>query len=207
MKIEMLPIERAIEEFEEQRKLNFFDNFLDSKAHGDILVYRGDLSHQGNLSIAQLNPENLPSVDGIIIDGNLSATGNISNYIHVVKNRQDCGLELLVTGSITAQNLISTNATVYVHQDLTAQVIYLFYDNGSSLLQVDGILRAKALLINDEHRWNLDECYIQHDFDLYDCDYAEICEVFIDAVIGDEDTKIEHDQLIAALENGVDIFR
>jgi hypothetical protein len=74
-------------------------------------------------------------------------------------------------------------------------------------LKVDGILRAKALLINDEHHWDIDECEIQHDFDLYHCDYDEICEVFIDAVIGAEDTKIEHYQLIAALENGVDIFR
>jgi hypothetical protein len=125
----------------------------------------------------------------------------------VVKNLRDCGVELLVTGSMNAHNLISTNATVYVHQDLTAQVIYLFYDNGSSLLQVDGILRAKALLINDEHNWNIDECYIQHDFDLYHCDYAEICEVFIDALIGDDDTKLEHGLLISALENGVNIFR
>jgi hypothetical protein len=207
MKVELLPINQAIKEFQEQRQLGFFDSFLDGNAHGDILIYRGDVSYQGNLSISQLNPENLSSVDGIIIDGDLSATGTVSNYINQIKDRKDYGIELLITGSMRARSLISTNATVYVHQDLTAEVIYLFYGNGSSVFKVNGTLRAKALLINDEHSCDIDKCEIQHDFDLYECGYTEICEVFVDEVIGFDDTKIEHDHLIAALEDGRNIFR
>jgi hypothetical protein len=194
-KIEVLPIAMAIAEFEDRRQLNFFDSFLDSDPAGNILIYRGDLHYRENLSVADLNPENIP------------VKGTLSNYTDRIKNRTDCGLELLVTGSMTVRNLISTNATVFIHQDLNAEVIYLFYDNGTSVLRVDRMLRAKALLINDEHRWEIDECEIEHDFDLYECDYAEICEVFVDEVIGEEDTKIEHDRLIAALESGRNIFR
>jgi hypothetical protein len=207
LKIELLPIDRAIEEFQTQRQFDFFDSFLDSNAQGDILVYRGDINHQDNLSISQLNLENLSSIDGIIIDGNLSVTGTISNYINQVQDRQDCGIEMLVTGSINARSLISTNATIYVCGDLTTQVVYLFYDNGCSLLKVGGTLQTKAFLVDDEHRWDIEKCKIQHDFDLYECDYSKICEVFVDEVIGSEDTKIDFDRLIAALEDGRDIFR
>jgi hypothetical protein len=205
--IEVLSIEAARLEFESQRGLDFFDCFLGGEPTGNILVYRGDFNHQGNLSVADLNPKNSPSIDGIIIDGNLAVTGTLSNYIHRVKLREDCGLELLVTGSMTVHNLISTNATIYVHRDLKSEVVYLFYDNGTSMLRVDGTLWAKALLINDEHGWYIDECEIEHDIDLYECDYAEIREIFIDEVIGEEDTKIEHDCLIAALESDRNIFR
>jgi hypothetical protein len=205
-KIELLSIETAILEFQVQQQINFFDNFLDEPTR-DILVYRGDYHHSGNLSIADLNPENLVNVDGIIIDGNLSVTGTISNYIHRVKARKDCGLELLVTGSMTLHNLISTNATISVCQNLTAETIYLFYDNGTSALKVDRLLQAKALLINDEHRCDLNECEIEYEFDLYECDYAEICQIFSDRVIGEEDTKLDHDRLIQMLESGQNIFR
>lgn len=204
--VELLSIDRAISEFQERGQLNFFNDFLDEPT-GDILVYRGDIDRQGNLHVADLNPENLANVSGLIIDGNLSVTGTLSNYLHRVKARQDCGLELLVTGLMTVGNLISTNATVYVHRDLTAETIYLFYDNGTSVLRVDGILRAKALLVNDEHRWYIDECEIVYDFDLYDCEYEEVCKIFVDRVIGEEDTKLDHDILIQMLESGQNIFR
>jgi hypothetical protein len=200
-KIELLPIETAILEFQLQQKIDFFDNLLDDPTR-DILVYRGDYHHSGNLSIADLNPENLVNVDGIIINGNLSVTGTISNYIHRVKDRKDCGLELLVTGSMTLHNLISTNATISVCQNLTAETIY-----GTSALKVDRILQAKALLINDEHRCDINECEIEYEFDLYECDYAEICQIFSDRVISEEDTKLDHDRLIQMLESGQNIFR
>jgi hypothetical protein len=206
-KIELLPIDTAILEFQSQRKLNFFDSFLDINPTGNILVYRGDLNRPGNLTITDLNPDNLPNIDGIIIDGNLSVTGTISNYIHQVKNLKDCGLELLVTGSMYVRNLISTNATISVRHNLNAETIYLFFDNGRSVLRVDGTMQAKALLINDEHRWEIDKCEVEYDFDLYECDYAEIRSIFSDEVLGQEDTKIEHDCLIAALESGRNIFR
>lgn len=206
-KIELLPIDAAILEFQAQRQLNFFDSFLDTNPTGKILVYRGDLKHQGNLIIADLNPDNLPNIDGIIIDGNLSVTGTISNYIHRVKNLKDYGLELLVTGSMHVRNLISTNATIAVRHNLEAEIIYLFFDNGKSVLRVGGKMHAKVLLINDEHRWEIDECEIEYDLDLYECDYAKVCGIFSDEVLGSEDTKIEHDCLIAALESGRNIFR
>lgn len=84
-KIELLRIETAILEFESQRKLNFFDSFLDTNPTGNILVYRSDINCQGNLTIADLNPDNLLHIDGIVIDGDLSVTGTVSNYIHRVK--------------------------------------------------------------------------------------------------------------------------
>jgi hypothetical protein len=215
-KIELLPIETAILEFQDPNpdRLNFVEIFindlLDRNPVGNLLIYRGDVHHQGNLCVADLNPDRLPNIDGIVIHGDLAVTGTVSNYLHPLKNRQDCGIELLVTGSMTVGNLISTNATVHIHQDLIAETIYLFYDNGTSALRIDGLLTAKALLVNDEHRLdilNIDGCEIEHDFDLYECDYGEICEILVDGAIGKEDTKIDHDNLIVMLESGQNIFR
>jgi hypothetical protein len=215
-RIEIVPTETAILEFKDPdpSQVNFVEIFIDDlfERHpgGNLLIYGGDVHHQGNLCVANLNPDRLPNIDGIVIHGDLVVTGTISNYLHPLKNRQDYGIELLVTGSINVLNLISTNATVHVHQDLTAETIYLFYDNGSSTLRIDGLLKAKALLVNDEHRldiFNPDRCEIEHDYDLYECDYDEICEVFINEVIGEEDTKLDHDRLIQMLESGQNIFR
>jgi hypothetical protein len=150
-KIELLPIEAAMLEFKVQQQVDFFDIFLDEPTR-DILVYRGDYHHSGNLGITDLNPENLVNVDGIIIDGNLSVTGTISNYIHRVKARKDCGIELLVTGSMTLHNLISTNATIYVRQNLTAETIYLFYDNWDECSNARSHLRAIFHYQRNRHR-------------------------------------------------------
>ncbi len=205
-KVELLPIKTAILEFQERRQLDFFDRFL-AEPTGSILVYHGDFDCPGNLHVTDLNPDNILHVAGIIIDGNLSLTGTLSNYIDRVKATQDCGLELLVTGSMIVGNLISTNATVYVHQDLTAETIYLFYDNGTSALKVDGLLQAKALLVNDGHRCEIDNYQIAYDLDLYECEYAQVCEIFGNRAIGARDTKLDHDSLIQMLESGQNIFR
>jgi hypothetical protein len=204
--MEIVPISTAVAEFEERRQFDFFDRFLDEPA-GDILVYRGDYNCQGNLHVADLNPENLANVAGIIIDGNFTVTGTLSNYIDRVKDRRDFGLELLVTGAMTVGNLISTNATVAVHRDLTAETIYLFYDNGTSALKVEGVLQAKALIVNDEHRCEFDESQLAYDLDLYECEYEQVCEIFVDRVIGGEDDKLDHALLIRMLESGENIFR
>ena len=108
---------------------------------------------------------------------------------------------------MSVHNLISTNATISVRHNLNAETIYIYFDNGRSVLRVDGTMQAKALLINDEHRWEIDKCEVEYDFDLYECDYAEIYSILSDEVLGNEDTKIEHDCLIAALESGQNIFR
>jgi hypothetical protein len=215
-RIEIIPTETAILEFKDPdpSQLNFVEIFindlLDRHPVGNLLIYRGDVSQQGNICVADLNPDRLPNIDGIVIHGDLAVTGTVSNYLHPLKNRQDCGIELLITGSMTVRNLISTNATIQVHHNLTAETIYLFYDNGTSSLRINGLLTAKALLVNDEHRLetlNPNESEIEYDFDLYECDYGEICEIFIDEVIGAEDTKLEHDRLIQILESGQNIFR
>jgi hypothetical protein len=201
----IISLEQAISEFAKvQDKSIFFDDLLRESEY--VQVYRENVTLTGKASILDLIPEQAVSINIVVIDGDLTVEGCLSNITSVV-NRGG-GINLLVLGNLVVNSLISTQATIYVRGNLTAhQAIYLFFGDGTSSLFVDGLTKTRAYLINDEHFTNTFESEEEFYFDLYEADYDEVCAAFVDEIIGAEDTKIEHHALIEHLENEKNIFR
>lgn len=169
---------------------------------GKVLLYNTSVSRVGNLQVSQLIPDNSEETCCIIIQGDLQVLGTLSNYLHQNGSYQH-GVNLVVLGNLEARSLISTNATVFVTNNvILKEVAYLYYDNGTSELRVDETLSAKALIVNDEHRTRIEILNIEHDLDLYHLSLQELAEAIRPEYLGDEDDKVDHAELIGALEAG-----
>jgi hypothetical protein len=190
---------------------NFFDNLSDR-----VVVFTESIIFENNLHlldlILQTNSSEL--INGVIVDGDLIVKGCLSNYKSMQQDSDlicnGRGVHLLVTGDMRIDNLISTQSTITVLGDFTAQqAVYLFYGDGSSIFGIGGQARIPVMLVNDEHEvWLEDDATnIGMDFDLYEADYGEVCEALVDEVLGTDDTKIEHYPLIEHLEANKNILR
>ncbi len=183
---------------------NFSDEVF--RPVGNVLVFPEAVSRGGSLQVSQLIPDSVDEVCCVIVQGDLRVQGTLSNYAHQNGSRQH-GTNLVVLGNLEAQSLISTNATVFVTGDLNlSQAAYLYYDNGRSELRVDGMLRAKGLIVNDEHRTRIENLAVEHDLDLYNSSFEEIAAAIRPEYLGDEDERVNHQVLVAGLERGDEIF-
>jgi hypothetical protein len=183
---------------------NFSDEVF--RPVGNVLVFPEAVSRGGDLQVSQLIPVGVDEVCCVIVQGDLRIQGTISNYIHQNGSRQH-GTNLVVLGNLEARSLISTNATVFVTQNLNlSQAAYLYYDNGTSELRVDGTLRAEGLIVNDEHRTRIENLEVEHDLDLYNSSFEEVEAAIRPEYLGDEDERVNHAALVAGLERGDGIF-
>jgi hypothetical protein len=189
----------------------FFDDASDH-----IVVFRGDLILENNTHLLDLILPASPGrvINAVIVDGDLTVKGCLSNYRSIKQGSDlilnDHGIHLLVMGNVQVDNLISTQGTITVIGDFTAQqAVYLFYGDGASVFGIGGQAKIPIVLVNDEHEvWFEDDgANIGLFFDLYEADYGELCEALVDEVLGAEDSKIEHKPLIEYLEINQDITR
>jgi hypothetical protein len=205
---ELLPVATAQQEFEPAAGPQFFFDYLFADS-ADVLVFRGDVHQTGPCHVHELLVSGSGSMNIVVIAGNLTVNGCLSNYARVESDgAQSGGVNLLVTGDADVESYISTQATTQVRGDLTARhAIYVFFDDGRSQLRVDGQATSQVVLIDDEHRVELGDSEEDFYFDLYNEDFDEVAEALVDEVLSDTTSIVEHDLVIQHLESGTPIAR
>jgi hypothetical protein len=197
----------SVEAANDLLKSHQFDLFSETLNQDEsVLFYTENVQLQHNAQVSHLIPIGTEPIFCIVVEGDLAVQGTLLNTVDGV-GAKERGVNLLVLGSLTAQNLISTNATIFVQHDLNLEgAAYLYYDNGTSELRVDGTFNAQGLIVNDEHRTRFEHFNAMHDLDLYNADFEEIAVVLrADLLLNDEE-EINHDALVQALENGESVF-
>ncbi|MGL5861734.1 MAG: hypothetical protein ACRCY9_10825 [Phycicoccus sp.] len=167
-----------------------------------VLVVDGDVVVDGDLRGTDL-VASVPGTSVVVVAGSLTVRGCLSNW----RGGDRRNINLLVLGDVHARSFISTQATTFVRGDLRVEdVIYLFYDDGTSVLDVAGSTTTRVFVVNDEHRERTTSVE-EHYLDLYHCDPEEVDAALVDEVLGPPDSKVDHDTLVRLLEAGVDICR
>ncbi len=176
-----------------------------------FLVFPEVVNWDTSIEIVQLIPTGTEEISGMIFCEDVKISGTLSNTIHP-DPKFGGGMNVFFLKNLAARSLITTNATVFVAQSLNLEeVAYLFYDNGTSELCVNGTLRAKGLIVNDEHRCQIEEFDLIYDLDAYnDCASAMEAALrpeYLDPKHPDEDYRIiNHEALEKAIELGHHIF-
>jgi hypothetical protein len=174
--------------------------------NGSVLVYAEDLLLQNNAQVSYLIPAGSEPVFCIVVEGNLEVQGTLLNSENQAEAKER-GVNLLILGSLKAKNLISTNATIFIEHDVNLEgVAYLYYDNGTSELRVDGTLNAKGLIVNDEHRTRIENFNAMHDLNLYETDFEDIAAVLRADLLLEREEQLDHEALVQALKNDEAIF-
>ncbi|WP_147277154.1 polymer-forming cytoskeletal protein [Runella aurantiaca] len=130
---------------------------------------------------------------GIIINGNLTVTGNIWN------SETDGGISLIVIGNLSAKNIVVGGQEIYIEGNLWVQnLLYGSYNHGD--MRVKGDIQAKVI-VADDYQFSCNGVFTgkkvgQSFFDesngiWLDADIENFEDVFIDEVLGVEELYFE----------------
>lgn len=108
----------------------------------NYVLMEGDIKGDGSVDLYQFC-SSLNAI-GIIVDGNLTITGTLSQL------DEEYGETLFVTGNLHVKNLIKGGAEFYIKGNLVAeQTLYGFYNDGR--LTVEGNIEADTIFAEDQH--------------------------------------------------------
>jgi hypothetical protein len=205
MKTNILNIEEA-HDLLEKYDYSLFDEVLSPK--GSAIFYSEDVTIPSFTHLADFIPNDTGfEISAVVFEKNLNVSGTLSNYRNLF-DQAEKGIDLIVLGNAKMDNFISTNCSAFFHQNLDVEsAVYIYYDNGTTQLRVDGDFSSKGLLVNDEHRYQIDNVVSGFEIDLYHIDFDEIENIIKPEYLDLGFTAIDHKLVIAALEQGKDIFK
>jgi hypothetical protein len=214
MKTNLISTEEATELLENYQFDLFSEVYFPKDRNDKVLVFSEQLFWDETIQAARMIPPGTEEVCGIIFQENVKIIGTLSNYIHQDESlTYGIGMNLFFLKNLTAYGLVTTNATVFVAKDLNLEeAAYIFYDNGTSELRVDGTFRAKGLVTDHEHRCRIEEFNAKYDLDSYVDTWEEIEAAIRSDYLETEKTsddiiEFNHDALVKALEVGKPIFK
>jgi hypothetical protein len=175
---------------------------------GSVIFYSEDMSIQDSSHLVDFIPKDIGvQICAVVFEKDLDVSGTLSNYRDSI-GKTDRGINLIVLGNAKMSNFISTNCSAFFHKNFEVEnAAYLYYDNGTSQLRVDGDFSSKGLLLNDEHRYQINNVVSGFELDLYHTDFDEIEEIIQPDFLDSSDQTIDHKLVIAALEASKNIFK